>query len=172
MRFHTQLLLLLPALLAPAALAAKPLGDQVCVAACYYALAKATFAGAGDKAQTACTNPLRVQSTYYCVAQRCAKDSDAATEDGIEWWAETCKNSSKVVNEKGYRAAVSNITDAYLAGLPTVDKKSKKLFDGPALPSQANWEYMYTTVFNYADARRYNDAIRYFSNLELAVPVI
>lgn len=158
MRFHTQLL---PALLAAVALAAKPLGDQVCVATCYNALLKAKFAGASDKAQTACANPLRVQSTYYCIAERCAKESDKATDDGIEWWAEACKNSSKIVNAKSYRATISNSTESYLAGLPTVDQKSKKLFDGPALPSQANWEYMYTTVFNYADARRFNDAIRY-----------
>ncbi|OAR02042.1 hypothetical protein LLEC1_06126 [Akanthomyces lecanii] len=158
MRFHTQLL---PALLPAVALAAKPLGDQVCVATCYNALLKAKFAGASDKAQTACANPLRVQSTYYCISEHCAKESEKATDDGIEWWAEACKNSSKAVNVKAYHTTISNITESYLAGLPTVDQKSKKLFDGPALPSQANWRYMYTTVFNYADARRYNDAIRW-----------
>ncbi|OAA75193.1 ferric-chelate reductase [Akanthomyces lecanii RCEF 1005] len=158
MRFHTQLL---PFLLAAVALAAKPLGDQVCVATCYNALLKAKFAGASDKAQTACTNPLRVQSTYYCISERCAKEGDKATDDGIEWWAGACKNSSKIVSAKGYRTAISNITESYLAGLPRVEQKSKKLFDGPALPSQANWKYIYTTVFTYADARRYNDAIRW-----------
>ncbi|EGX96137.1 ferric-chelate reductase [Cordyceps militaris CM01] len=159
MRFHIQILL--PAVLAVLVHAAKPLGDQVCVATCYYALLKAKYAGASDKAQTACTNPLRVQSTYYCIAERCAAESDKATDDGIEWWADACKNSSKVVNVKSYRTAVSNVTDTYLNSLPTVDQKSKQFFSGPALPSQANWVYMHTTTFLYADARRYNDAIRW-----------
>ncbi|KAJ6786080.1 hypothetical protein PWT90_09853 [Aphanocladium album] len=158
MRFHTQLL---PALFAAAALAAKPLGDQVCVATCYFALLKAKYAGATDKAQTACTNPLRVQSTYYCIAEHCAKESVKATNDGIEWWSETCKNSSKVVNEQAYHRTISNITDTYLAGLSKVDQKTKQVFDGPALPSDANWQYMHTSTFTYADARRYNDAIRW-----------
>ncbi|TQW00988.1 ferric-chelate reductase [Cordyceps javanica] len=158
MRFHIQIL---PAFLAILVHAAKPLGDQVCVATCYYALLKAKFAGASDKAQTACTNPLRVQSTYYCISEHCAKESDRATDDGIAWWVGTCKNSSTVVNVKSYRNAISNVTDTYLAGLPAVDQNSKKLFNGPALPSQANWKYMYTTTFTYADARSYNDAIRW-----------
>ncbi|OAA59979.1 ferric-chelate reductase [Cordyceps fumosorosea ARSEF 2679] len=158
MRFHIHLL---PVFLAVLAHAAKPLGDQVCVATCYNALLKAKFAAATNKAQMACTNPLRVKSTYYCISEHCARESDAATEDGIEWWAEACKNSSKVVNVKSYHAAVSNVTEAYLAGLPRVDQKAKQIFNGSALPSNANWKYMHTTVFLYADARRYNDAIRW-----------
>lgn len=157
MRFHTQLL---PVLLATVALAAKPLGDQVCVATCYFALLKAKYTGATDKAQLACTNPLRVKSTYYCISEHCSHESGRATDDGIEWWVEACKNSSKVVNVKAYHTAVSNITSGYLAGLPKVDQKAKEIFDGPALPSDANWQYMYTSTTTYANARRYNDAIR------------
>ncbi|KAJ3487941.1 hypothetical protein NLG97_g6296 [Lecanicillium saksenae] len=158
MRFHTQLL---PALFAAVALAAKPLGDQVCVATCYFTLLKAKYAGATDKAQTACTNPLRVQSTYYCISEHCAKESAEATSDGIEWWAESCKNSSKVVNEKAYHQVISNINDTYLASLPKVDRTSKQVFNGSALPSDANWQYMYTSTTTYANARRYNDAVRW-----------
>lgn len=157
MRLHTQFL---PVLLAAVALAAKPLGDQVCVATCYYALLKAKYAGASDKAQTACTNPLRVESTYYCISEQCEKEGEKVVDDGIEWWSDACKNSSKVVNVKAYQKAISNITTAYLTGLPQVDQKTNKVFDGPALPSAANWKYMYTTVFTYADNRSYNDNIR------------
>lgn len=152
---------LLPVLLATAAVALKPFGDQVCVATCYNALAKANYTAETEKAQASCKNPLKVKSTYYCIWQRCAKESTKATEDGIEWWGTACKNSSKVVSVKGYHAAVANLTEEYLAALPTVEHKAKTVFDGPAIPSQANWKYMYTTVFTYADARRYNDAVRW-----------
>lgn len=140
--------------------AAKPLGHEVCVASCYYSLLKIKYAGANAKAEAACTNPLRVKSTYYCVRLHCEEDD---ISPGIDWWAATCKNSTKVVNQKAYKSTSSNATDSYLASLPTVKQNQKNVLETPAVPSADNWEVVYRTVYTYSAMRDYHNAVRYSS---------
>jgi hypothetical protein len=149
--------LFLVALCAAGTYAAKPLDQEVCVASCYYSLLKAKYAGASAKAQSACTNPLRVASTYYCVQLHC--DEDDITP-GIAWWAATCANSTKVVNTKAYKAVVANTTKAYISSLPTVKQGQKDIVDGPAVPSPDNWEVVYRSVYTYSDMRNFHNRVR------------
>lgn len=140
------------------AYAAKPLGHEVCVASCYYSLLKAKYAGASSKAQTACTNKLRVQSTYYCMKLHCQEED---IEPGVAWWAGSCTNSTKVVNIMAYRTSTANATESYLANLPTVKQKQKDVLDGAAVPSADNWEVVYRSVYTYSEMRDYLNAVRY-----------
>lgn len=144
--------------LVASSLGAKPLGREVCPASCYYALLNAKFAAADEKSQAACTNPLRVKSTFYCIALHCNGED---VGPGINWWATTCK-SKKTVNLDAYNTAVSKVNDSYLDGLPTVDYKSKKgkVVNGTVLPSDANWLIVHRSVKTYSDMREYADKIR------------
>lgn len=139
------------------AYAAKPLGHEVCVASCYYSLLKAKYAGASSKAQTACTNKLRVQSTYYCMKLHCEEED---IEPGVAWWAGTCANSTKVVNVEAYKSTTASTTESYLSNLPTVKQKEKNIFNGTAVPSKDNWEIVYRSVYTYSEMRDYHNAVR------------
>lgn len=143
--------------LAACALAAKPLGREVCVASCYDALLKVKYAGSNETEQIACTNPLRVTSTYYCVRKHCEEED---LVPGIAWWAGTCKKSKKVITLKLYQTAVSNVTDQYIAGLPTVEKKEKGVVNKTAVPSEKSWRPVYRSVKGYSDNRHYHDEVR------------
>lgn len=138
--------------------AIKPLGQEVCLASCSYALLKTKFAGKDEKAQTNCKHPLRVQSVYYCVAIHCKPEDVSA---GINWWMGECQNSTKAINVKAYETAVSNATDAYLKSLPTVELKSKGVLNGTAVPSAKSWSVVHTSVFTYSEMREYGNAVRY-----------
>ena len=139
------------------ALAAKPLEHEVCGASCYYSLLKIKYANENKTQVTACTNPLRVTSTYYCMGIHC---SDADVEPGIKWWAGTCKQSKKLVNLDRYHATLGNVTDAFLASLPTVNLKEKDIIDGPAVPSAENWLVVHRSVSTYDQMRHYHNSVR------------
>lgn len=161
------LIQLIIALLATCTFAAKPLRKEVCVASCYYGLLKIKYAASTEKAQAACTHPLRVSSTYYCVALHC--DEDDLTP-GINWWAGSCANSSKVVNQAAYRKQIANATHAYLTSLPTASLKAKQVFNTSVVPSEASWEVVYTTVYTYDYMRYYANSVRYDLYLVFCVP--
>ncbi|KAH6606105.1 hypothetical protein Trco_005258 [Trichoderma cornu-damae] len=127
-------------------LAAKPLGREVCGASCYYTLSKAKFASGNETEQTLCTHPLRVASTYLCIWERC-EEQDIAP--GINWWAGTCKKSSKVVNLKLYDSTTANVTQAYIDSLPTVEQTQKSIVEVVSIPSEANWKQVHRSVNTY-----------------------
>ena len=139
------------------ALSAKPLEHEVCAASCYYSLLKIKYANHNATLVTSCTNPLRVTSTYYCMSIHCR---DVDVEPGIKWWAGTCKQSKKLVNLDRYHATLSNITDEYLANIPTVNLKEKDIIDGPAVPSAENWLVVYRSVSTYDQMRHYHNSVR------------
>ena len=140
------------------ALAAKPLKREVCTASCYYSLLKIKYASDNETEQTLCTHPLRVTSTYYCMAIHCEEND---VQPGINWWAATCKKSKTLVNLSAYRAAISNITSEELASLPTVDLKDKELLNGTAVPSESNWLVVHRSVSIYNSNRTFNNRIRH-----------
>lgn len=161
---YTRLFALVLCVLVAGSLSAKPLGPEVCPASCYYALLNAKFAATDEKSKAACTNPLRVKSTFYCIALHC-KDEDVSP--GIIWWATTCKQSKKAVNLAAYNTAISKVNDSYLESLPTVEYKPKKgkIVNGTVLPSDANWLVVHRTVKTYSDMREYADKVRYVIHL-------
>ena len=148
---------LLCLLFAACALAAKPLGHQVCVASCYYSLLKINYSGKNATEQTACTNPLRVRSTYLCVKEHC-EDKDLAP--GIQWWAGACKKSQKVVNLEAYHKSTVNATAEYIASLPTVELKEKKVYNTSTVPSKKTWNQVHRSVYTYDAQRAYNLSLR------------
>ncbi|KAH8816727.1 ferric reductase like transmembrane component-domain-containing protein [Xylogone sp. PMI_703] len=137
------------------AFAAKPLAHEVCAASCYDTFLKVKFAG---KDPTACTNDLKVTSTFYCIRQHC---TEADIEPGIAWWAASCKKSKAVVNVKAYRKAVVNVTDDFLDSLPTVNLSEKKVINTTVLPSSSSWDVVYTSVHTYDTQRQFNNRIRW-----------
>ncbi|KAG5915508.1 hypothetical protein E4U42_008015 [Claviceps africana] len=151
-------LLCLTALLsARTADAAKPVGDEVCVASCYYSLLKARFAGPTPRAQTACANALRVRSTYYCLALHCRDD----VEPGLAWWAGTCKNSSRLVSLDAYRAAVGDADLQDVAARPSsaADFAGGVLLQRPVVPDLHSWSVVYRSAKTFSDLRDYHNAI-------------
>ncbi|KAG6001480.1 hypothetical protein E4U21_004288 [Claviceps maximensis] len=143
----------------PAA-ASKPLGKEVCVGSCYYSLLQARFTGPNPEAQKACANPLRVRSTYYCIALHC-RDDESDVEAGIKWWAGTCKNSSKLVSLKAYRTAVGQVKLEDVASRPSSpsDLSGVMLLEKPVVPSSGSWEIVYRSVKTYSDLRDYHNAV-------------
>ncbi|KAG5925412.1 hypothetical protein E4U53_003312 [Claviceps sorghi] len=142
--------------------AAKPLGKEVCVASCYYALLQARFAGPTPRAQRACANALRVRSTYYCLALHC-RDDEAAVEAGLRWWAASCKNSSRVVNPAAYRAAVGRAELRDIASRPPsspAQLAGGALLQRPVVPDPRGWRVVYQSAKTFSDLHDYHDAIR------------
>lgn len=148
---------LLCLLFAACALAAKPLGHEVCGASCYYTLSKTKFASDNVTEQTLCTHPLRVTSTYLCIWEHC-KEQDIAP--GINWWASTCKKSAKVVNLKLYESTTANVTQAYIDSLPTVEQTQKTIVDVVSRPSDANWNQVFRSVNTYWTNIVYHQKLR------------
>ncbi|UKZ76225.1 hypothetical protein TrVFT333_003922 [Trichoderma virens FT-333] len=149
---------LLCLLFAVCAHAAKPLGLEVCGASCYYTLAKTKFASDNVTEQTLCTHPLRITSTYLCIWEHC---EEKAVAPGINWWAGTCKKSSKLVNLQTYETTVSNVTQEYIDSLPTVEQTQKTVVDVVSMPSQANWAISYRTVNTYYTNIVYHQKLRW-----------
>ncbi|KAF5013044.1 hypothetical protein FDECE_938 [Fusarium decemcellulare] len=117
------------------ALAAKPLEHEVCAASCYYSLLKIKYANENETLISACTNPLRVTSTYYCIGIHCGDDD---IKPGIEWWAGTCKKSKKLVNLSNYHSTIANTTEELLENLQTVDMDENEVINRPAVPSKSS----------------------------------
>ncbi|KAL7797369.1 ferric reductase like transmembrane component domain-containing protein [Trichoderma ceciliae] len=149
---------LLCLLFAACALAAKPLGHEVCGASCYYTLSKAKFASDNVTEQTLCTHPLRVTSTYLCIWEHC---EEQGIVPGINWWALTCKKSSKVVNLQLYESTTANVTQAYIDSLPTVEQTQKTIVDVVSIPSEANWDQVHRTVNTYWTNMVYHKKLRW-----------
>ncbi|RFU73113.1 hypothetical protein TARUN_9155 [Trichoderma arundinaceum] len=143
---------------AACALAAKPLGLEVCGASCYYTLSKTKFASDNETEQTLCTHPLRVTSTYLCLWEHCEEDEIVP---GINWWAGTCKKSAKLVNLKIYESTTANVTQAYIDSLPTVEQTQKTVVDVVSIPSEANWEQVHRTVNTYWTNIVYHQKLRW-----------
>ncbi|KAG6011683.1 hypothetical protein E4U43_008183 [Claviceps pusilla] len=140
--------------------ASKPLGNEVCVGSCYYSLLQARFEGPNLPAQKACTNALRVRSTYYCIALHC-RDDESDVEAGIKWWAGTCKNSSRLVNVVAYRSAVGQAKLGSVASRPSSspDLVGGTLLKEPVVPSSDDWGTVYRSVKTYSDLRDYHNTI-------------
>lgn len=147
--------------------ASKPLGNEVCVGSCYYSLLQARFEGPNLQAQKACTNALRVRSTYYCIALHC-RDDESDVEAGIKWWAGACKNSSRLVNIVlvAYRSAVGQAKLGNVASRPPSppDLMGGTLLKEPVVPSSDDWGTVYRSVKTYSDLRDYHNTIRYSSS--------
>ncbi|KAG5981225.1 hypothetical protein E4U55_003184 [Claviceps digitariae] len=141
--------------------AAKPLGKQVCVGSCYYSLLQARFAGPDTQAQKACANALRVRSTYDCIALHCRDDDESDVEAGLKWWAETCKNSSRLVNLEAYRAVVGQTKLEDVAARPATgpDLAGGVLLKEPVVPAWDSWSVVYRSVKTYSDLRDYHNAV-------------
>ncbi|KAK5995390.1 Ferric/cupric reductase transmembrane component B-like protein [Cladobotryum mycophilum] len=154
----SRLAYLLCLLFAACALAAKPLGHQVCVASCYYSLLKVSYSGKNATDQAACTNPLRVSSTYLCVKENC---HEVDIGPGIKWWAGACKKSQKVVNLDAYHKTTDNATVEYISTLPTVGLKSKTPLNTTAVPIKTTWEQVHRSLHTYDALRTYNLDIRW-----------
>ncbi|RFU28505.1 hypothetical protein B7463_g7827, partial [Scytalidium lignicola] len=137
------------------AFAAKPLAHEVCAASCYDSFLKIKFSG---KNPSACTNDLKVISTFYCIRQHC---TEADIDPGIAWWAGSCKKSKAVVNVKAYREAVANVTNDFLASLPAVNLNQKAVVNTIVLPSSSTWDFVYTSVHTYDTQRQYQNRIRW-----------
>ncbi|KAK1251546.1 hypothetical protein MKX07_007025 [Trichoderma sp. CBMAI-0711] len=138
--------------------AAKPLGLEVCGASCYYTLSKIKFASDNVTEQTLCTHPLRITSTYLCLWEHC-EEKDLAP--GINWWAGTCKKSSKLVNLKEYERTVANVTQEYIDSLPTVEQTQKTVVDVVSMPSEANWNIAHRSVNTYYTNIVYHQKLRW-----------
>lgn len=123
--------------------AAKPLGREVCVAACYDALQQLVFIDQPEGNGTSCLNDLRISSTFDCVRSRCDSHD---VNPGISWWQKQCKHSGKVVNVARYHSAAENLSVEYLSSLPTFEYKDKKIFEESVLPSNDTWSLVYGTV--------------------------
>lgn len=136
---------------------AKPLGLEVCGASCYYSFAKIKFASDNVTDQTLCTHPLRITSTYLCLWEHC-EEKDLAP--GINWWAGTCKKSSKLVNLKEYESTVANVTQEYIDSLPTVEQTQKAVVDVVSMPSEANWNIAHRSVNTYYTNIVYHQKLR------------
>lgn len=150
---------LLALVLAGTASATKPLGVEICGASCYYSLLGAKFAVPNNdtKKEAACTHPLRVKSTYYCLASKCQAQHVAP---GIAWWAGACKKSKKVVNLAAYESTTANVSVEYMRSLPTVEMKQKKVVNETVRPSEHDWFIVHRSVKTYSDMRDYANNIR------------
>ncbi len=137
--------------------AAKPLGHQTCVASCYYSLVDIKFANRNETLTLACTNPLRISSTFYCIKQHC---EDADIEPGVGWWAATCKGSKKKVTKAAYESAVADVTPTFLSKLPKIDLKSKSVANEPNLPSEHNWLVVHRSVTVYDNEHEFHNKVR------------
>ncbi|KAL2020514.1 hypothetical protein VTK56DRAFT_8314 [Thermocarpiscus australiensis] len=157
-KMHSSLRLFYYLALVAGALAAKPLQHEVCAASCYYSLAKIKYSGGNETERTACTNSLRVTSTYYCMGIHC---EEADVKPGIDWWSETCKKSKQLVNVEAYRTAMSHITADELARLRTVNLTEKYIVNGTAVPSDSAWLLVHRSLAAYDANRSYSNKIRW-----------
>jgi hypothetical protein len=127
-------------------LAAKPLGHEVCVAACYDVLKSLQFTNQSEGNGTSCLNNLRVSSTFACVRVRC---EDHDIEPGIAWWQKQCKHSSKLVSVARYHSFVDNTSLESIGSLSSVGYEVKDVFGAMVLPSNDTWEVVYGTVVRF-----------------------
>ncbi|OCT45916.1 hypothetical protein CLCR_00371 [Cladophialophora carrionii] len=132
------------------ALAAKPLGHEICVAACYNALSGIEFTDQPGGNGTSCLNDLRVSSIYLCARDRC---EDQDLEPGISWWQKQCKHSSKVINVVNYHSTVDNVSLESIGSLTTVEYKDDGVFDQATVPSDGAWDLIYGTLHAYSFQR-------------------
>ena len=132
--------------LSPAAFAAKPLGAEVCVAACYNAFTKIKFTDQPGGNATSCLNDLRVKSTFGCARVHC---EDQVIEPGIAWWGKQCKKSSKVITVAKYHAAVQGVSLESLQSEQKVEYKEKGTFNNTVLPSDDSWDMVYGSVVRF-----------------------
>jgi hypothetical protein len=129
--------------LPPLALAAKPVGNEVCVAACYNALKDIKFTDQPGGNATSCLNDLRISSTYACARIKC-QHSDI--EPGVSWWQKQCKHSSKVITVAGYYSMTDNVPVQSLSSLPTVEYKDNHIFNQQVQPAEDAWDLVYGTL--------------------------
>lgn len=123
--------------------AAKPLGREICVAACYDALQHLEFIDQPGGNGTSCLNDLRVSSTFDCVRSRCDSQDIAP---GISWWQKQCKHSSSAVSVARYHSAADNLSVEFLSSLHTFEYGDKSVLNEIVLPSNETWNLVYGTV--------------------------
>ncbi|KIW71963.1 hypothetical protein PV04_00189 [Phialophora macrospora] len=144
--------------LASFASAAKPLGHQICVAACYNALNDIEFTDQPGGNGTSCLNDLRISSIYLCARARC-EDDDIVP--GVSWWQKQCKHSSEAVNVANYHSTTDNVSLESIRSLPTVEYKDKGVFDETAVPSNDAWSVIYGTLSAYSLQRHLHNTYRW-----------